>query len=97
MLTTRKYYKRKLKMIQRNGNISNIQRIWNYSKKWKWLKEMIQRNGNISNIKCSLILRILLKGLLSKAIHRFKTIVNQITHDIFHRTRTNTPEIYMQP
>ena len=36
-------------------------------------------------------------SVLPKAIYRFNAIPFQNTQDIFHRTRTNNPKIYMKP
>ena len=56
------------------------------SKKWK-------------DIPCSWIgrINIIKMVILTKAINRFKCNPYQNTHDIFHRTRTNNPQIYMEP
>ena len=35
--------------------------------------------------------------MLPKTIYRYNAIPYQVTHDIFHRTRTNNPRIYMEP
>ena len=35
-------------------------------------------------------------AILSKAVYRFNVSPYQNTHDIFHRTRTNNPKIYME-
>ena len=55
------------------------------SKKWK-------------NIPCSWIRRnnIVKMAILPKAIYRFNAILYLIIHDIFHKTRTNDTNIYME-
>ena len=42
-------------------------------------------------------INILKMAILPKAIYRFTAIPIQNTRDIFHRTRTNNPKIYMEP
>ena len=64
-----------------------IKEIEDNSKKWK-------------SIPCSWIGRInvVKMAILPKAIYRFSTYdPYQTTHDVFHRTRTNNPKIYMEP
>ena len=36
-------------------------------------------------------------AILAKAIYRFNGTRYQVSQDIFHRTRTNNPKIYMDP
>ena len=36
-------------------------------------------------------------AILPKAIHRLNAIPTKLPMDIFHRTRTNNPKIYMEP
>ena len=42
-------------------------------------------------------INILNKNILPKAICRFNVIPHQNTHNIFHRTRTSNPKVYMEP
>ena len=48
---------------------------------------------------CSWIRRvnIVKMAILSKEIYRIQCNPYQITHDIFHRTRTDNPKICMEP
>ena len=56
------------------------------SKKWK-------------DTPCSWIgrINIVKMAILAKAIYRFNGTRYQVSQDIFHRTRTNNPKIYMDP
>ena len=58
-----------------------IKKIKEDSKKWKHIP--CSQVGRINNVKMA---------VLPKAIYRFSA-----THDIFHRTRTNSPKMYMEP
>ena len=51
------------------------------------------------NIPCSLIgeVNIVKRDILPKEMYRFSVIHGQITHDVFHRTRTNNPKINLEP
>ena len=55
------------------------------SKKWKEIPCSV--NGRINIVKMA---------ILSKAIYRFNVIPYQITQDIFHRTRTKYPKIFVE-
>ena len=61
-----------------------INEIKEDSKRWKAIQ--CAWIGRINIVKMS---------ILPKAIYRFNGY--QITHNIFHRTRTNNPKIYMEP
>ena len=56
------------------------------SKKWK-------------DTPCSWIgrINIVKMAILAKAIYRFNGTRYQVSQDIFHRTRTNNPKIYLDP
>ena len=57
---------------------------------------MIQSNLNISHV-LGLQELILLKWSYYPKQSTGLMDPNQITHDIFHRTRTNNPKFYMEP
>ena len=64
------------------NNKSLIKEIKEDSKKWKAIP--CTWNEGINTVK---------KGILPKAIYKFNVFPY---HDIFHRTRTNDPKIYME-
>ena len=58
---------------------------------------MTHRNGKISHTLGLEKINIIKIAILPKAIYRFNEIAIQITHDFFHRSRTNNPKIHMKP
>jgi len=61
------------------------------------IKEIKEDSNKWKDIPCSWLgnITIVKMAILPQAIYRFNH--NQITHDIFRRTRTNNPKIYMEP
>ena len=61
------------------------------------IKEIKEDSKKWKDIPCSWLgnITIVKMAILPQAIYRFNR--NQITHDIFSRTRTNNPKIYMEP
>ena len=58
---------------------------------------MTHRNGKISHTLGLEKINIIKIAILPKAIYRFNEIAIQITHDFFHRSRTNNPKICREP
>ena len=70
-----------------------------YAENYKTLiKEVKEDVKKWKDIPCSWIgkINIVKMAILPKAIY-IQCNPYQITHDIFHRTRTNNPNIYMEP
>ena len=69
-----------------------------YAKHYKTLIMEIKEDvKKWKDIPCSWVGKnnIVIMAIQPKAIYRFNPY--QITHDIFHRTRTNNPKMYMEP
>ena len=66
------------------------------------IKEIKEDSKKRKDIPCSWIgkINIVKMVILPEAAYRFNALDSmayQITHDIFHITRTNNPKIYMEP
>ena len=71
-----------------------------YTENYKtFIKEIEDDLEKWKYISCSWIgkINIVKMAILPKAIYSKSCNFYQITPDIFHRTRTNTPNIYMEP
>ena len=71
-----------------------------YCKNYKALiKETEDGSKKWKDTPCSWIgrINIVKMAILAKAIYRFNGTRYQVSQDIFHRTRTNNPKIYMDP
>ena len=72
-----------------------------YAENYKTLiKEIKKDSKKWKGFPCPCIGRINIVKMAVLAIYRFNQLQvtpYQVIHDIFHRTRTNNPKIYMEP